>query len=571
MERDRPGRVIGRRLSQAAAAFEQTGRSPNLRRAQLSFGASWTSYWMITVALGILAFRHGGAAAVGVAGLVRTLPAALVAPLAAVVTDRYRRDRVLVGVSLGRAVAIGGAALVVGTTSSPWPAYVLVAVTLIGTTLYRPAHSALLPSLCTTADELTSANVVRGLLDSVSALAGPAIAGVLVGPIGVGGVFAVCAALALWSAWLIWRVDYEPPPRVVETSTAHPLREVLEGLAIIGRKPDIRALSALGTVQTFTRGCFSVFAVVVALQLLGLPSSGVGVLTAGFGAGAVLGSFGASMMVGSPGLAKWFGVGIAGWGVPFIALAAVSNEPAALVLLGVVGVANAIVDVSAFTLLQWLVPDEVMGRVFTTLESIWTLGAAVGSIACSGLIAVFGVRGALIAAGLVAPVSVVLALPRLRRIDSEHRVAAELVALLQRVAMLRPLPLATICGLAGEATKELAPPGQIVVREGTAGDDFYVIVDGRAEVSADGRSLGHLAAADCFGEIAGLTGSARTATVRADTRLDLLRLTGRQFVRAVSGYSPSAAVASALVEERLARTVSDAAGADVARRRSTAP
>jgi hypothetical protein len=39
----------------------------------------------------------------------------------------------------------------------------------------------------------------------------------------------------------------------------------------------------------------------------------------------------------------------------------------------------------------------------------------------------------------------------------------------------------------------------------------------------------------------------------------------------VSGYSPSAAVASALVEERLARTVSSAAGADVAHRRSAAP
>jgi hypothetical protein len=63
------------RLVEAAAAFEQNARVANLRRAQLSFFATWTSYWGMTVAVGILAFRHGGAVAVGVVGLVRVLPA----------------------------------------------------------------------------------------------------------------------------------------------------------------------------------------------------------------------------------------------------------------------------------------------------------------------------------------------------------------------------------------------------------------------------------------------------------------------------------------------------------------
>jgi hypothetical protein len=240
-------------------------------------------------------------------------------------------------------------------------------------------------------------------------------------------------------------------------------------------------------------------------------------------------------------------------------LAAVSSEPPALVLLGLVGVANAIVDVAYFTLLQWLVPDEVMGRVMTADESILTFGAAAGSSAASGLIARLGIRGALIVTGLIAPLGALLALPGLRRIDSKVHVAGEVVALLQRVAMLRPLPLATISRLAAEAAHAVVAPGTTVVREGTVGDDFYVIADGRAEVSADGAEVGRLAAADCFGEIAGLTGSRRTATVRADTQLELLRPTGKQFVLAVGGYTLSNAQASALVEERLARAVSSAA------------
>jgi hypothetical protein len=63
-------------------------------------------------------------------------------------------------------------------------------------TLYRPAHSALLPTLCRTPDELTSANVVRGLLDSVATLAGPLAAA---GLITVGGPQAALAACALAS------------------------------------------------------------------------------------------------------------------------------------------------------------------------------------------------------------------------------------------------------------------------------------------------------------------------------------------------------------------------------------
>ncbi|HYI20838.1 MAG TPA: hypothetical protein VD836_19125 [Solirubrobacteraceae bacterium] len=48
-----------------------------------------------------------------------------------------------------------------------------VALATVVRTLSRPAHSALPPSICGTPQELTSANVVRGLLDSLATLLGP--------------------------------------------------------------------------------------------------------------------------------------------------------------------------------------------------------------------------------------------------------------------------------------------------------------------------------------------------------------------------------------------------------------
>jgi MFS family permease len=540
------------RAALAVDAFAQTVRVPNLRRAQLSFGAAWTAEWAVTVAVGTLAFEHGGATAVGIVGLARMLPAALLAPSAAVVVDRFRRERVLAGVGLIRTTSLAGAAAALGSLSSPVLAYALVAIETVAHTLYRPAHSALLPSICTTATQLTSANVVRGLLDSASALIGPLLAAVLVGPIGIDGLLAVCAALALWSVWLILRVRYERAPRIDEHVRAQPVREAIEGVVYVGRNRDVRLLTVLAALQTFTRGCFTVFAVVIALQLLGLHADGVGLLTAGFGAGAIAGSLGVSLLVRSSGFGRWLGISVALWGIPFVALAAVSNLAVAILLLAVVGVANAVLDVSGFTLFQWLVPDELMGRVFTSIESLMTLAIAVGSLATPGLIAVFGIRGALVAAGLVGPVGALLAVPGLRRIDRQQQSVGDRVNLLQRVEMLRPLPVATISQLAAKASVDLAPPGSDVIREGTTGDDFYVIARGQAEVLVNGNRLQVLGAAGCFGEIAALTGSRRTGTVRADSELKLLRFTREHFVRAVTNYAPSRAAATTLVEERLA-------------------
>uniref|UniRef100_UPI001396965A MFS transporter n=1 Tax=Agromyces humi TaxID=1766800 RepID=UPI001396965A len=92
-------------LRDAGAAFTSNWRNPNLRRAQLSFLGAWTAEWAFTVALGIVAYRDGGAAALGLVGLLRMLPSAILAPLLSPIADRGRRERVLVLVSIVRGVA----------------------------------------------------------------------------------------------------------------------------------------------------------------------------------------------------------------------------------------------------------------------------------------------------------------------------------------------------------------------------------------------------------------------------------------------------------------------------------
>src|SRR5689334_24785612 len=86
------------------------GRNSNIRRAELAWGAAIAAEWAHFVALGVFAYEQGGTAAVGVAGLVRLLPAAAVAPFAASLGDRFRRERFLLALTLLGAGALAASA-----------------------------------------------------------------------------------------------------------------------------------------------------------------------------------------------------------------------------------------------------------------------------------------------------------------------------------------------------------------------------------------------------------------------------------------------------------------------------
>jgi MFS family permease len=541
------------RLAAAAGAFASNARNPSLRRAQLAFLGAWTAESAFTVALGIVAYRDGGATAVGLVGLVRMVPAAVVAPLAAPLADRGRRERVLVLVSTVRGVATALAAIIVGLAGPLQIVYALAVVSTVAATLFRPAHSALLPSLCRTGYELASANVVRGLLDSVATLAGPLLAAIMLQFTSVTAVFAVAAAASLWAAALMLQVHYDAPPRPPAPFGVNLMAEAAAGVRAILRNRDLAVLVGLTAAQAFTRGALTVFTVVVALDLLDTGEPGVGTLTAAVGAGAVLGSLAASLLVGSRRLAGWFGIGVAMWGMPIALIGLFPDQAAALTLLACVGVGNALVDVGLFTLMARLAPDDVLARVFGLLESLGALTVGLGAISASLLIEFSSLRVALVIVGVLCPILVAAASPRLARLDRFIGVRDQEIALLQGVPMFRPLPLPAIERLARGLEPVTVPARQVTFNQGDVGDYFYVIESGQAEVIGEGRTVATLEPGQAFGEIALLRQVPRTATVRAATELRLQALASAHFLPVVTGFTPSALAAGASVDVMLDR------------------
>ena len=86
--------------------------------------------------------------------------------------------------------------------------------------------------------------------------------------------------------------------------------------------------------------------------------------------------------------------------------------------------------------------------------------------------------------------------------------------------------LARIAAIAREVQYPAATP---VVQQGKQGSDFFVVVDGEADVRRGARKLATLKAGNFFGEIALVTGSRRTATVTTGTPMRALVIARRDF------------------------------------------
>jgi MFS family permease len=536
---------------QLVATLGSALRNPDVRRVELAWGAAIAAEWAHFVAFGVFAYEEGGASFVGIAGLVRLLPAAVIAPFAASLGDRFSRERFLLAMTLVGAVALGGsaAAFVAGAGVL---VFAFAALFGLAVTLIRPALQALLPSLARTPEELIASNGATSTVESFGTLLGPLFAGVLVSVADVGLVFGLGAVALLLAAMLLACVRVEGHVELASAVDEGGARRLLAaGFRAIAGTPRARLVVALIVAQTFVRGCLNVLIVVAAFQILDVGGEAVGYMTAALGVGGLLGALGA-MTLGGRRLAVPFGLALVFWGLPIMLIGPWPELAAAIFLLAVVGAANSVEDVAAFTLLQRLVPDRILTRVLGVLWSLAMGGVALGSIVAPVIIEAIGPRPAFVAVGAILPLLALVAYRRLVEIDRAVVPAPEL-ALIQQVPMFTPLSIAAKERVAAKLARQAVTAGQVVIRAGETGDRFYIVGEGELEISADGLNT-TAREADYFGEIALLRDVPRTATVKALVDSQLYALQREDFLAAITGHEAARAAGHAVAEQRLART-----------------
>ena len=536
------------------ASFRALGAvlsNPSLRRLQLAWAGSILGGWAYLVALGVYAYEQGGAGAVGIVGLIRLVPAAIVAPFSATLVDRFSRVTTMIVSDVVRFALMIGAAAVIATDGPPPIVYGLVALSTIAGTVFRPAQAALLPSLVASPAELTAANVASSTIESIGTFLGPALGGLLLAVSDPAVVFAANGATFLWSAALVigLRGHEQPRERPARAGTGDAdegeSAGMLAGIATIAREPNLRTLVGLYAAQTLVAGALNVLVVVTAFELLDLDAAGVGLLYAAVGVGGLIGGFVALLLSARGRLARDFAWGLALFGLPLLVLGGLPFAVIAVIALGVLGIGNSIVDVNALTIMQRAVPDAVLGRALGALDGLLIGTLGLGAVAAPVLIDLVGPEAALVVTGAVLPVLALLSRPRLRAIDRMSS-APEATGLLRGVPLLSALPEPLIERLAREATPVEVRAGVPIVREGEPGDRFYVVRSG--QVSILGRTFGP---GEAFGEIALLRNVPRTATAVAVTDVELVALERDPFVAAVTGHAPSAAAADTVIAARL--------------------
>ena len=560
---------LTQRLAESRTALAEVYRNPGLRRINLALAGSIVGDWAYAVAVSVWAYRQGGATAVGVYGVARYVSMAIASPFASVLADRYDRRRVMVISDGFRFLLVAFAGLVIAVDGPAALVYGAGLVTSLVATAFRPAQMALLPKLANHPGELTAANVAASTIESVGFFAGPAMAGGLLALTDIEVVFGFNALTFLWSGALVLSlkvpdrgtarddaIDLDAPAGAEGSSAPAQEEKVgfLHGASvgfreILGNR-DLLLLMGLYTAQTVIAGASLVFGVAIALDLLEMEESSVGLLDAMVGVGGLVGGFVALMLAPRGRLAVDFGFGVALWSVPLLLIALIPELGAVLVVMALLGLGNSLVDINAFTIMQRLVPDDVMGRVFGAVDSALIAGMALGSLSMPLLINTVGLRSGLLVLGSIVGVLSLVSITRLRTIDTVA-LAPEGLELIRHVPLFAPLPERSIERLARCSGVLEVPAGEMVFEKGDPGDLFYVIESGRAEIQIDVDLSTVEEPGGSFGEIALLRDVRRQASVVAVTDLVLRTIDRKVFLAVVTGHEETEAQADRIITRML--------------------
>ena len=325
------------------------------------------------------------------------VPAMLLGPLFGAAADRWSRRRCAVIADLVRAIAFIGIVLV----GSFEAMVAFAALAGIGTALYSPAMLAGLPSLVSE-ERLPAATSLYGALDELGWTVGPLLAGATLffaAPetlmLANGLTFAVSALLLARLPFGARRVNstsgQEKSPSLV--------REAGDGLRALSELPAIRTMMFASSGLLLFAGGLNVGELFLATDSLGAGHSGYAVLLAVFGLGVGAGSL-AGSRGGSPAELKsryLFGMFLAG--ASFLASGLAPTYVMALVAFALGGVGNGLVIVHERLLVQAVVPDELLGRVFGVRDTLQCWGFAPGFVGAGALAALVGPRPLFVIAG----------------------------------------------------------------------------------------------------------------------------------------------------------------------------
>jgi MFS family permease len=539
-------------------------RKHDFRQLLTGFAISSAGDWLYGVALLVFVYDQTGSAAwVGAATIIRLLPYILFGAIGGVVADRYEKRTVMIVSDLARAALMFALTLV---ALADVHASVALAITFLATaagTPEGPALASLMPKVCDE-DELASANSLMSTVDNVALVVGPAIGAMLLLLGSPAAAFAANGLTFLAASFFASRISIRSAATEEHEETQGILQRLAEGVGGIRASGAASLLVSLLVAAAALYGFELVFVVLLAEGPLGMGSDGVGWLTTAVGVGGIAAAGVTGRVASSRRGDVVLLAAVALMGLPFVLLAASDLAPLALLCMAVIGAGSILFEVIGVTILQRVVPENLLARVFGILDSLSVAAMLVGSVLGPIMVRVFGLGTSMVIVGLTLPGVCLLAIPKLRALrlvaNKTMDELAPVAALLERSGAFEGAPLQTLEALAAAATRDEVPAGTVVVQEGESADYFYVIESGRLDVTSMGETgtssetVNELTDGDYFGEIGLLEGVPRTATVTASAACVLYRISGGDFLESVQQAPAPPATLMTSLASRLTRT-----------------
>ncbi len=348
--------------------------------------------------------------ALALVGFAWTLPTVALVLFSGVLTDRLPRRRMMLmaDVIRGLAIAAMGVLTLTGAVRL-WQLVLLAAVYGAGEALFGPANTAIVPELVP-GQMLMQANSLSQFVRPFAAtLLGPAIGGLLVGTVGSGWAFVVDAGTFAFSFVMILLMRDRPSVRDPEATTSA-WRDLTDGFRFVRSRTWLWVSMSVATVALLCFwGPFEVLVPFVVKNDLGGSAISLGLVFAAGGVGAVV----AAALAGQrPMSRKPVTLMYLAWALGTFALVGFGVSPILWPMFLVSALCQAcftILLINWYTLVQRLVPAQMLGRV-TSLDWLISIAGVPVSFALTGPVAArIGARPTLVWAGVLGAVVILLA------------------------------------------------------------------------------------------------------------------------------------------------------------------
>jgi predicted MFS family arabinose efflux permease len=376
------------RLHGAVAPVEAASEAPSTELRQnrdflvVLFGQGISSFGdsITNTAMPILVLLLTGSGfAMGVVGVLSTLPDLILGLPAGAYADRWDRRKMMFGADIGRAVLTALVPISVALAGPTMAVIILVAFPLnVLRVLWLAAYTAAVPGLVGR-DQVPRANAVFEAVFTVGWVVGPALAGLLAATIGPGPTIAIDAlTFALSAAALLFvRRSLRPEARAEPT---HILEDVREGIRFVAQQPTLRAVLALWTTTSVVTAGLTAALIFYITVDRGLGEEVVGVVLSAW----ALGSLGGSILAARLAPKAVGAVMLGGAATNGIAILLVIATPVPLIAAAaafVAGTVNSLVLVAYISLRTLLSPDALLGRVGATARTLSVGLMPLGSLA----------------------------------------------------------------------------------------------------------------------------------------------------------------------------------------------